>query len=372
MLLSGGHYVGDDNNVRGIGKALEAKHYQNILYKTAIRKDQAGIYSLAPKQVSDIQDIIHNKPALVIGAGIDGIKMLNSLKKEPGHVFIWSGHQLFNQVIEHIYDLNAIIMPESAIDEQSQHIFSSTKVRLITTIGVPHNKTTEDIIKNYYEWIERDQIKIIENSKILLVSLPGDAPDKSGHMNYYPKESAAQLGKQLGSIAKTQDMIMLVTNGPRTGQHDPITGERLPVHKQGAILDQVSESFLTAVKNQLDGTKIIFDNFSSDSPSLFNAFLGAVSLNDKNSVAVIGGESTSQVTEATNLLKPGQVYIVSNDAMNVNHHRHNNNVIDRNYAKLLSPEASSFSLQETQLPLIPTDASIAVEGIIQILGGVSE
>lgn len=352
--------------------ALESRDFHNITYETAIHKNQAGAYSLEPKKILAIQNMIHNKTALVIGAGIDGMEVLNSLQKEPQHVFIWSGHQLPNQVREHLSNLNIIIIPKSAIDEQSQHIFSSAKVQLITTIGVPHNKTKEDIIKSYNEWIEKDKITILDHAKILLVALPGDAPDKAGQMKYYTKESAEQLGTQLGSIANAQNMIMLITNGPRTGQNDPITGEKLPLHKVGDIIDSVSKSFLTAAKNQLDSTKIIFDNFNFDSPSLFNAFLGAVYLNDRNSVAIIGGDSTSQVTEATNLLKPGQVYIVSNNAMNESHHKHNDNVIDHKYAQQLLPNAQSLSFKDTQLPLIPTDASIAAEGIIQVLGGLSE
>lgn len=82
------------------------------------------------------------------------------------------------------------------------------------------------------------------DQKFLLVSLPGDAPDASGIMHYYTKESAEKLGSQFENIARHNNMLMLVTNGPRTGQYDPDTAKKLQTHGKDDSIDAVSAAFL--------------------------------------------------------------------------------------------------------------------------------
>lgn len=100
---------------------------------------------------------------------------------------------------------------------------------------------------------------------------------------------------------------------------------------------------------------------------MFNAFLGAV-LENPDSIAVIGGDSTSQVTEATNLLKPDQVYVVRNEAMNEVHHSHIDHVISCRYAHELRKDMDKLPQEPLGVKIVPTDAALAAKEIIQILG----
>jgi len=364
-LLSGGHYVGDDNNVRGITQSLKDKGFKNIQYEIVVQKSPVdGKYSLDNEKISELQNIIDHKKVLVIASGLDGIDALTQLKKGPGHIFIWSGHQITSKLESNMDGLNAIIVPGSSVDEIVQEELGKKEIKLIKTVGVPHNKSKEEIIKAYEEW---EKPNMLADQKFLLVSLPGDAPDPSGTMQYYTKESAKKLGNQLGHIAQKNNMLMLVTNGPRTGQHDPDSGIKLKTHGKDDQIDGVSAAFLAGAEKYIDSARIIFSDFKFGEPSMFNTFLGAV-LENPGSIAVIGGDSTSQVTEATNLLKPGQVYIVCNEAMNKGHHKHIENVVSSHHYAHELPEMDKLPQDSLGLPIAQPDASLAAYEIIEILG----
>ena len=190
--------------------------------------------------------------------------------------------------------------------------------------------------------------------------MPGAA---SGTMHYYTKKSAEKLGNQLGNIARDNNMLMLVTNGPRTGQYDPDTAKKLQTHGKDDPIDAVSAAFLAGAKRKLDSTKIIFADFKFGVPSMFNAFLGAV-LENPGSIAVIGGDSTSQVTEATNLLKPDQVYVEG-------HHSHIDHVMSRHYVHELREDMDKLPQEPLGVKRVPTDAALAAKEIIQILGDIT-
>ena len=363
-LLSGGHYVGDDNNVRGITQSLKDKGFNNVQYEVVIQKSPDGKYSLDNEKIYAIQNTLDQQNTLVVAAGLDGIDALAQLKKGEGNIFVWSGHQITSKLESNMDGLNAIVVPESAVNESVKEELGKRKIKLIKTVGVPHNKSTEEVIKAYEAW---DKPNMPADQKFLLVSLPGDAPDASGTMHYYTKESAEKLGSQLGNIARDNNMLMLVTNGPRTGQYDPDTAKKLQTHGKDDPIDAVSAAFLAGAQQKLDSTKIIFADFKFGVPSMFNAFLGAV-LENPDSIAVIGGDSTSQVTEATNLLKPDQVYVVRNEAMNEGHHSHIDHVMSRRYAHELRKDMDKLPQEPLGVKIVPTDAALAAKEIIQILG----
>lgn len=57
-LLSGGHYVGDDNNVRGITQSLKDKGFNNVQYEVVIQKFPDGKYSLDNEKIYAIQNTL--------------------------------------------------------------------------------------------------------------------------------------------------------------------------------------------------------------------------------------------------------------------------------------------------------------------------
>ncbi|MFY9590170.1 hypothetical protein [Rickettsia endosymbiont of Halotydeus destructor] len=156
---------------------------------------------------------------------------------------------------------------------------------------------------------------------------------------------------QLAKIAKSQNMVLLVINGPRTGKYDPETRNELSVHKKDSSLDKVSESFLEGVKSE--NIEPIFNNFVFGEKSVFKGYLGAA-LTNKHSLVVIGGESSSQITQATNLL-PGQVYIKANSAMSDIHKLHVKEVLKARAEKLKDEISLSPYDNISNIPLNDAD-----------------
>jgi basic membrane lipoprotein Med (substrate-binding protein (PBP1-ABC) superfamily) len=78
--------------------------------------------------------------------------------------------------------LNTIVVPESAVNESVKEELHKRKIKLIKTVGVPHNKSTEEVIKAYEAW---NRPNMPADQKFLLVSLSGDALDASDTMHYY-------------------------------------------------------------------------------------------------------------------------------------------------------------------------------------------
>lgn len=200
----------------------------------------------------------------------------------------------------------------------------------------------------------------------MLILLSGDAPDANGNMQYYTSEEARVLGRTLGEFAQQHELQMLVTNGPRTGQHSPVTHEKLPVHQQNSDLDQVSKTFLSAALEYIAKKDLVFADFKIGSPSLCDEFLGAVLV--KGGVAVVGGESTSQIAEAITVLGR-KVYIAGNKAMNINHENHVKSVLSHKYANDLEELLNSTGVQNIQeQEQIPSDSSLVADSIVEMIG----
>ncbi|HJD62550.1 MAG TPA: hypothetical protein LFW14_03120 [Rickettsia endosymbiont of Degeeriella rufa] len=132
-----------------------------------------------------------------------------------------------------------------------------------------------------------------------------------------------------------------MTNGSRTGQYDPKAFPdtvKLPVHEKNSDIDLVGKAFLKGVKSILDNEaeeKVKFENFVFGKSSVSKGYLGAAIENEK-SIVVIGGESSSQITQALDLV-PSRLYIKKNTAMNDVHEKQVNKIIETNKgAKLLN------------------------------------
>ncbi|HJD67026.1 MAG TPA: hypothetical protein LFV66_00880 [Rickettsia endosymbiont of Bembidion lapponicum] len=137
-----------------------------------------------------------------------------------------------------------------------------------------------------------------------------------------------------------------MTNGLRTGQYDPKAVPdkvKLPVHEKNSDIDLGSKAFLKGVESILGNEaeeKVNFENFVFGKPSVFKGYLGAAIGNEK-SIVVIGGESSSQITQALDLV-PGRLYIKKNTAMNDVHEKQVNKIIETNKgAKLLNENTIS-------------------------------
>ncbi|MGV2432706.1 MAG UNVERIFIED_CONTAM: hypothetical protein LVQ98_05200 [Rickettsiaceae bacterium] len=164
----------------------------------------------------------------------------------------------------------------------------------------------------------KNKHKLPQSTKYLSIILPGDAPDSRGKMLYFTPKDAEKLAKHIAKIAKKSGFVVLVTNGPRTGKHDPETGKELVVH-QNNILDATSAKFIDILENN----KVLYKlfDFQKGQPSNKELIYGAVIYN-KDSKIFVPGESTSMVSEAVDIMPSYAVTIYHNAAMNDNHYKH--------------------------------------------------
>ncbi|AAY61670.1 hypothetical protein RFEPED_1652 [Rickettsia felis str. Pedreira] len=252
-----------------------------------------------------------------------------------------------------------ISLPFYALNEEQKKYIkqANPEIKLIETIGIPHNLTKEECIKDYNDLKNAEKIPSSHKGYII-TCLAGDAPDAQGNIKFYTENEAYELGKQLAKIAKDQNMILLATNSPRKGQYNPETKGKLSVHQKEDQLDKVSQKFLDGVKSE--GIDRIFENFVFGVKTIFNGYLGAA-LENQQSIVIIPGESSSQVTVGTNLL-PGQVYIKPNQAMNDIHKLQVNKLSEKGI-KIFNGDEKVL----TPYPpiIIPNDASIIAEQFIE-------
>ncbi|XVN40367.1 MAG: hypothetical protein RCO49_05950 [Rickettsia endosymbiont of Argas persicus] len=133
--------------------------------------------------------------AIIIGAGLDGIKAFNILKAEKGKSkFIWSGHQLVNDLTKNLKVLDAIVLPSYALDEKQKKQIQEAGVKLIETTGIPHTLTKKGCIKEYKDLAAKELIPNSPNGYIF-TSLSGDAPDSNNEIKFYTPQEAYKLGE---------------------------------------------------------------------------------------------------------------------------------------------------------------------------------
>ena len=105
-LLSGGHYVGDDNNVRGITQSLKDKGFNNVQYEVVIQKSPEGKYSLDNEKIYAIQNTL-DQQNFVMDTDLFKIPFQKRIIDQMDHSFVIDKHDpLFD-------DFNAIALKDN-------------------------------------------------------------------------------------------------------------------------------------------------------------------------------------------------------------------------------------------------------------------
>ncbi|WP_218459954.1 hypothetical protein [Rickettsia sp. TH2014] len=246
VVLLSSQYMGDNSNTLGIRTTL-SEGYE----KEGFTVENVGI-NIEELENAQINTNQAKKQVIFIGAGLDGIKGFDILKSTKNNSkFIWSGHQLPTEVKDDLEVLDTISLSFYALNEEQKKYIkqANPEIKLIETIGIPHNLTKEECIKDYNDLKNAEKIPSSHKGYII-TCLAGDTPDAQGNIKFYTENEAYELGKHLAKIAKDQNMILLATNGHRTGQYNPETKEKLSVHKKEDQLDKVSQKFLEEVKSE--------------------------------------------------------------------------------------------------------------------------
>lgn len=331
--------VGDKNQILGINKELN-----NILSNKCVSKE---INVSAQSQLNDV--IIHirnninsSKLSVVITSGDYGINIINALPISANLITCHSSHQLTPNH-EKIIDIAKIIaLPKHSINDEFRRKIENSKTQLIETVGVSHNLSREELE------VEAAKIKdlIPSNGKYIAVILGGDAPTPKGEMLYYTKDSAIKLGDFLSKKIKEEDLCLLILNGPRTGKHNPRTGEvNQEAHRNGNI-DYVTKAFVEALESNglKEGKSFILFDFQFGQSSYYKPVLGTILLN-KGKI-LVPGESTSMISESIDNL-PCAVTIYLHEAMNEVHRAHVESEYNCGRANILDQNMNFNRVQET-------------------------
>ena len=355
IVLATAHFMGDSDNARSISNALQTQFSGAGKVKTV----EIIVRSKEEQEINKevlLQKINKNTnydEIIVIGAGLDGINAIDIInsKQDPKFKFVWSGHQLIKEVENSLSKLSAVVLPEYALEE-SKKAEIRKHVKLIETLGVPHSTKKEDVIKAAEKWLETGRID--KASKYLVICLGGKVPsDQDGEHNY-PAAEAEKLGRYAAKIAKDQNMMILATDGPRSGKE---VSEAF-LRGTNAILSDSANSLNTYIKG-----KFKFIAYNDPAGSSINPFFGLALLN-KGSIAIIGGESASLVTKAVNLL-PGRVYIEENSAMIEIHKKQVEILIRNGEAKALQFTNTKLEPYDISVEEIPNDAETAAKEIFK-------
>ena len=299
--------AGDNNNIRGIATEL----------KTHIAINEF----LEVNAEADPQDLINNHPDaqfILLSSGKDGYEKLIALKNNnPNIKTYWSGHQFFDYLAEpNIKPLDAVILPEYAVNHQQKFLLEKFGTKLIKTVAVPHNVRKEDLEAEYNKLSEQ----ITDEPPYIVVILSGDAQDPKGLIQHYTQNEAREFAKYIASIAGNK--IVMVTNGPRTGRFDPQSIQPVIIndHKLETQIDSVSQAFIDQLSESR--TRFKFFDFKLGLPvSHYKALLYLIA-KTQESYVYLPGESTSMISEALDNLDPSRIIVYETGSMNINHENH--------------------------------------------------
>lgn len=331
--VSQGKYLGDKNQAIGIKNALtqllqknntksEHKIDENEIVVLAEEFDVNNLNELEIKICKDMksdENVIHKQ--IIIGIGDHGLKVLPALKQKfQGNKDIlvtWASHQPVKGFENFLDELDIVALPQHVFVTTDEKVFLGHKAKLVKTIGVAHNVTTDVLKKEFSDWGKNEKnqevaLKIANSKNLMGVFLGGDAPDSFGQMHKFTQEDAQKFAKILAPQAKRDDFYVLVTNGPRTSPDS-------------------TKSFVDVLKQE--NIKYYFEQFIAGK-SAYLPFLGAllekqIAINVKKLEDEIGevgvfvtGDSTSMVAEILDNFDSDHVYIMQIDSMNKNHESH--------------------------------------------------
>lgn len=314
IKLTNKEFTGDNNQSQGILLALLARKIE--MEHSAIEETELSIDTLTPD-------------AIVLAAGDHGLEQTIRIKERfPDVRVVWSGHQFF-EILNHMAVWpDVVALPKTAVTvEQAAYIRMHTHLEL--TQGVAHCVNDETVAADFSQFkgeLPRDYTTCIG------IVLAGDAPTAAGKMRCFTPEDAREQAKRIVSHIKSNGLwhehtAVMVTNGPRTGKHNPVTGELLvPDPHRTHALDASSAAFLAELSAQLPGVKIHFYDFQFDAlkegPSAYKPMMHLV-VNSRQGIWYVPSESTSMVTESSYLAEKGvQIMVYHPGSENDSHLRH--------------------------------------------------
>lgn len=312
--------IGDKNQAQGI-KTKIVQYYpsQNIEVNTWNDKNKDDL--------ANLNDELKDKKSqhILISIGDHGLEALQNIHFDPNTkiVSIYASHQIFPALKKTIDRIHILALPTYVIDDQVRQDLAGTTIKWVPTLGVAHNLNQAELEQNYLNWQNDSQKPIQTHDNYLAVILGGDAPTPDKTMLYFTANEAKKLAQFLAQLyLKRNKPLLLITNSPRTGKHDPNTKLECKVHTSTTeeIIDATSQALLDELN--LQGIPYQFFNYVENKSSAYQPILRAVQKQKDKSAILITGDSSSMITEGLDLLKDTPFFVADVGSMNVNHIKH--------------------------------------------------
>lgn len=351
--------IGDNGNARGTAREIAVK-----LETTFSDVDIDNI-----NDVTSILSADELSTVIIVSAGAHMIDALHTLKNslsdaQKARLMIsWASHQLPDsdklQKIKEAADV--IALPVHSLNDHDREQLGD---KLVTTIGVAHAKTKDTVFQNAM-LLKNIYNDLPDSDNYVLVSLAGDAPDSDGKIKFYTEAEATKLGELVAQYALEHKAYVLAINGPRTGKYNPENSQENKQYHQAdsSEMDPASKAFVSA----LGETPNTFVNFifGNTFKNPYDLFLHKVQ--STSSIALVGGESTSQVSEMCDILGSKNVLVYMTESMNPTHTAHVNSVIHDHLATVFSPKEVELLPQlsfHNEVELHKTAAEVIAEAVL--------
>jgi hypothetical protein len=357
--------------------------HANALYASlAERVENISRYDIdTNKKFSTIEDEYKTEDVdIVLSVGEKSIDFLEYLKKHDflkhkNRILAASLHQ-YNNKLDNL-PLDYIALPEVSINTPEKKASIQHIPHHRFTFAVPNiNPDINALKKDYMSW--KDKLKI--NQDYIIIMLPGDAPDSSGKMNYFTKESAKMLFDDVYKLwqASGSSYQIIIHNGPRTGKYNPETGEIICSHqyKRGEdaaiAVDQVSQYFISLIEEKR--LKYHFFNFAFEvdgetkkALSVYNQLLYLAQVPDHKNYLVIPGESVSMLGQVPLYLNSDRAIVFKSSSMNEAHQDILNLAIERGYISYFSDVGKVIHPRQGKDKLFEDDSSLIAKDLVKLI-----
>lgn len=309
LLLEHESFIGERDQIEGV-----ARRFLERDTRWSIRRVNVAIEPL-PSMPGNY---------IAISSGNYGLDALSTIKKQNGNgITIWVSHQVLDGLKARVKQeagvqgIDVIALPGTAIDAYQAEALARGGSCVLRTMGVSHTMTRIGSIEAYQAM--RNQFPIA--SRYLLVVLGGDTQSTCGqHWRYYSEKEARYLAEYVADWMQREPLTLLVSNGPRTGKFEPLSGkERIGVHRNG-VADPVTQVFMQVLRQRKIAASLIDFHYEDTHGIRLNALLGAIA-SHPDSYALLPGESSSMIAQALAVLPKGSLTLFSHSAMNEVHYR---------------------------------------------------
>ncbi|MBW8308750.1 MAG: mitochondrial fission ELM1 family protein [Candidatus Paracaedibacteraceae bacterium] len=365
FILTKPEAVGDYNQLLGIKNSLQP------IAPEATSFLEFRVTDLDPmiKTIRNLPESGTQEKIIILSVGDYGIDAFKKIKAEinnPHIRYVLSSHQLTDKIFLERDNIDLIALPAHAISKDFEKEFKKENVsKIIPTIGVAHNLNKQQIEAAYEE--NKDKILPLKACKKYIgVILGGDAPDSSNKMHYYTAEEAVRLADHVAGLAKRENAVILATDGPRTGKHNPTNGQvNEKVHTEQGELDAVSGAFQLKLSQHLPPDQFKFYGFIHGKPSLSKAIFGAV-VKTQGKI-FIPSESTSMISEGIDSMGKDMMVVYPTNSMNDTHKAHVKLEQQHGRITLLDDKFQENSLSTQPSPINESAAQVIAHAILPLL-----